>query len=108
MAKCIVHGLPVVRPRCCNCDKALTYWAETLKTEKRPTKEKDRWTGETLYKRVVVEKRFEFWRGYGGFRKAGRPPLFCTLTCALQFAVACHKAGYRFQSAGGRNMGDPL
>lgn len=76
-----VDNLPDPRARCVNCHKALQYWTDDTYGERDPQ------TG----RRPVVSRIFEGWRGY----PRGAVKLFCTLRCALRFAVGAYEAGMR-------------
>lgn len=72
------EGLPKERPLCENCQRPLTYWSND--TRERSDNGRTR----------VVRRVFERWRGY-----PHHAPIFCTLRCALNFAVVLFDAGYR-------------
>jgi hypothetical protein len=70
MKRAPIVGMPANRPRCPWCHRQLAGWYEWPNHAQRAQPRK--WQG---------------WRGYNG--------LFDRLTCALQFATAAHRAGYR-------------
>lgn len=79
-----IEGLPAVRPRCAHCDQMLRPWIKQTrgKVGKVPS--------------VITRREFDgWWRGYPRRRPEDKPPTFCRLRCALAFAEAAHKAGYR-------------
>jgi hypothetical protein len=69
-----IEALPPVRPKCMRCGTPLKFWTNETR-EGRPSR--------------VVRRVFTNWRGYPVV-----DPVFCTLRCALAFAVAAVNAGY--------------
>ena len=69
-----ISGIPSIRPVCQWCGKKLRPWTED-------TYEGGRWSGQ------MVARKWAGWRSYRG--------LFHSLGCALDFAAAAHKGGYR-------------
>jgi hypothetical protein len=65
-----IVGMPANRPRCPWCHRQLAAWCEWQERDQRGQ-----------------PRKWRSWRGYNG--------LFDRLTCALHFATAAHKAGYR-------------
>lgn len=70
-----IEGMPADRPRCPYCDRKLA-----------PVVHEERVDG---YGSRIIRRTWVRWRA--------KRQLFCTLSCALDFAVACHKAGYRIK-----------
>jgi len=80
-----IEGLPVdgERPRCAFCNRRLApdvrkHYADVATTARNPLAPR------------VARRTFEGWTGY-----PRRAPLFHSLGCAENFAIAAHKAGYR-------------
>lgn len=69
-----VDGMPAVRPTCACCERKLLFWSSETRGPNP--------NGGTL----VVSREWKQWKGYGN-REDGTTPLFCTLRCALSFAV---------------------
>lgn len=92
-----VLDMPATRPHCHNCDKPASYFADVVESQQRLVAQ----GALDTYKRVVTVKRWTSWRGYPN----GRRPLFCTLTCALAFAVKALEAGTRLIGGNGRTYG---
>ncbi len=77
-----IQGLPAERPRCQHCDRPL-----------RPVVDRTHHPlvgGGSSFR--VKTRTFRRWTSYRG--------LFCTLGCALNFAEAAHRAGYRIVRKG--------
>jgi hypothetical protein len=75
-----VEGLPKVRPVCPWCGKPASYWT----TDHRRQVNGD--VG-TFGSGPIVRRTFARWNLYNG--------IFDRLVCALAFATASYKAGYR-------------
>lgn len=75
-----IEGIPKDRPRCPGCGKLLEYRTEDT-MERRDSE------GFTRY--VLVRRVFARWGGYLG--------RWHSLRCALQFAEAAYKAGFRLK-----------
>jgi hypothetical protein len=73
-----VQGMPSEQPHCPWCNRRLKFWT---KDEYKDGKQ----FGD------VIARTFHAWTGYPN----SNTPIFDRLTCAVQFATACHKAGYR-------------
>jgi hypothetical protein len=75
-----IEGLPDKTPRCPWCDRALRPIVNELDA-----------AGKSVYDphrvALIVRRVFLRWNAYDD--------LFCRLSCARQFAVACYRAGYR-------------
>lgn len=76
-----VEGVPSPRPRCPLCNRPLKFWTSSAEAARVLYADEARPTSATL--------TFKGWRSYGG--------LFDRLQCALEFAVASHRAGYRIK-----------
>jgi len=113
------------RPKCQNCKKPLkarTFWVEIaghisqapssgeLAVRKQPPSAwpdaseaiKAGYDAARVYRIEHLETwkkesstKLYFWRGY--YEGYGTPPLFCSLTCGVAFAVACWHAGMRIK-----------
>jgi hypothetical protein len=70
-----IEGMPTERPRCPTC---LEQLRPTVRTETN---------GKYGWERRYTKRQFVRWNAYR--------QLFCTLACALKFAVAAHEAGVR-------------
>lgn len=83
-----VEGLPAHHPRCPWCDRPLLMHVKEFDAAGV-----SRWAGgRKPYARIV----FEGWRGYGSTRWAtGTIPIFDRLRCALDFAEASYRGGFR-------------
>jgi hypothetical protein len=76
-----VEGLPLDRPRCQHCARPIGYFSDSERSHEVPSR--------------IVRRVFRFWKGYG--QVVDGVPRWCTLRCALAFANAAHRAGYRMQ-----------
>jgi hypothetical protein len=72
-----IEGMPEQRPICQWCGVKLTPWTRTH----------EEGVGNA---RRMVKREFGGWNGY-----PTHEPLFHSTGCAIKFATACHRAGYR-------------
>ena len=75
-----IENLPATRPHCVFCGKLMPMMTDYTR-EERPG-------GSSTS--VVLRRVWRRWDGY-----PWREPLFHSLSCALKFAIAAHRAGYR-------------
>jgi hypothetical protein len=73
-----VEGVPAVRPRCAWCDRPL-----------KPSVDNHYSDEPQIWKRRIVRRTFAGWRAYEG--------VFCVQACAIRFAGASYRGGYRRQ-----------
>lgn len=79
-----VENMPTPRPVCPMCSRPLRYWTN----DTPELREGGSSTGR------ILRRVFYRWRGY-----PNRAPIFDRLECALDFALAAHRAGYRRTSS---------
>lgn len=72
-----IENMPAVRPLCVCCHRKLAYFTNMERAHSYPFQ--------------VVKRTFSFWKAYPHHTR----PIFCTLKCALSFAVQVYDAGYR-------------
>jgi hypothetical protein len=78
-----IEGMPDKRPNCVFCDKPL-----------RPLVKNTYDNHEARHYGKVTKRDFEGWQGYS-IERGNQWDKFCTHGCALAFAAAAFKAGYR-------------
>lgn len=83
MKRLPIEGLPPERPLCPNCGRKLAPVTIDTRVDAngQPSKNWDAW--------VATRRVFTRWSSYQG--------LWCRLRCALDFATAAHRAGYRIR-----------
>lgn len=79
-----ITGLPEERPRCVMCDRKLQPSTDYEYAKREG--------GSSIYSQVL-KRTFRHWRGYWANRTGDEK--FCTTRCAMDFARAAFKAGYR-------------
>lgn len=85
-----IQGIPTERPTCKGCSRKLRP-TSTDKERQVPTKVDTPEGTFHGHRTETASRTFLAWDGYDGFH---------TLNCALRFAIAAFKGGYRVQ--GGR------
>jgi hypothetical protein len=75
-----IEGMPAERPVCAYCGRRM-----------QPITDHQREHGKGWGTGRIIRRVFKFWKAYPTYRD----PIFDTKECALKFAVAAHRAGYR-------------